>query len=263
MKDKLSVLISSCDKFSDLWDENINAYRKFWVNNPCETYLVTDKSTSWSKEGVNVVVNEGQNDFPLRIRFALDSVKTKYVLVTLDDYFLIDSVKNDKLEYFINRMEEENIQYLSLYNRRVTKKSQYKPLDELLQIDLNQKYAINLYPAIWEVEFLKKTVKENLSPWLYEVSLTKTALEENANCKASLAGTFDILDVVRKGKVLHKAQKYFKKNNIDIGDRPSISYATEFKLWIMDMISWYMPKSLFRFVKGIAKKLGMTFFSED
>lgn len=263
MQNKLSVVISSCDKFSDLWDENIKAYRKFWLQNPCATYLVTDAKKDWEADGVQLVVAEGENDFPLRIKYALNCVDTKYVLVTLDDYFLIDPVDNDKIEYLLQRMENEHIQYLSLYNRRVTKPKQYLPLEKLNRIDLTKKYAITLYPAIWEVEFLKKTIQDDLSPWLYEVSLTKTAVQENANCQSSLAGTYNILDVVRKGKVLHKAQRYFKRHQIDIGSRPSISYATEAKLFILDVVSWYMPRKLFKAVKSTARKCGMTFYSED
>lgn len=107
MASNLSVLISSCDKFSDLWNENINAYRKHWKNNKCETFLVTDKNTSWIKKGITLVVAEGQNDFPLRIKYALNQIKTQYVLVTLDDYFLIDDVSNNKLSYLVKRMENE------------------------------------------------------------------------------------------------------------------------------------------------------------
>lgn len=263
MKNKLSVLISSCDKFSDLWDENIKAYRKYWMHNACSTYLVTDNATSWAASDVQVVVAAGQNDFPLRIKYALASITTPYVLLTLDDYFLIDPVESDKIAYLLERMEREHIQYMSLYNRRVTRKSQYRPLDELYPIDLEKKYAITLYPAIWDVDFLKKTIREDLSPWQYEVSLTQSAIREHANCQASLAGTFNILDVVRKGKVLHKAQRYFRKHGIDIGDRPSISYWTEMKLWLFDIISWYTPRKLFLFIKHVARKCGMKFFSED
>lgn len=50
---------------------------------------------------------------------------------------------------------------------------------------------------------------------------------------------------------------------IDIGDRPSISYWTEMKLWLLDIISWYTPKKLFVFLKRVARKCGMKFFSED
>ncbi len=263
MQDKLSVLISSCDKFSDLWDENIRAYQKYWVDNPCDTYLVTDRKTKWSAPNVNVIFSEGQDDFPLRIKFALDSITTPYVLLTLDDYFLIEPVENKKLVYLLERMQKEHIQYLSLYNRRVTKKHQYQLLEKLITIDLQKKYALTLYPAIWEVEFLKKTIQDNLNPWLYEVSLTQTAVKENANCQASLAGVYNILDVVRKGKVLHKAQRYFKKHGIDIGSRPSISYGTEIKLFLLDAISWYTPRKILIGIKRIARNCGMKFYSED
>ena len=263
MQNKLSVLISSCDKFSDLWDENIKAYRKYWKENPCDTYLVTDKASTWNKPGIRLIAAEGQNDFPLRIKYALESITTPYVLVTLDDYFLIEPVENEKISYLLERMEKENIHYLSLYNRRVTREHQYHPLEKLFPIDLQKKYALTLYPAIWDIAFLKSTIQDDLSPWLYEASLIQSAIREGANCQASLAGTFNILDVVRKGKVLHKAQRYFKKHGIDIGSRPSISYATEVKLWGLDVISWYAPRKLFKAAKSVARKCGMTFYSED
>lgn len=263
MQNDLSILISSCNKFSDLWDENIRAYQKYWVDNPYDTFLVTDRNTEWVAPNVSVLVAEGQDNFPLRIKYALDVIATPYVLVTLDDYFLIDAVENKKIEYLLNEMKKENIQYLSLYNRRVTKKRQYQSLEKLITIDLKKKYALTLYPAIWDVNFLKKTIQDDLSPWSYEVSLTQIAIRENANCQASLAGVYNILDVVRKGKVLHKAQKYFKENGIDIGSRQSISYATEMKLWVLDVISWYMPRKVFKAMKCIARKCGMTFYSDD
>ena len=263
MNKNLSVLISSCDKFSDLWDENVSLYHKYWKNNTCHTILVTDNETKWSARDIEVVVARGENDFPMRIRYALDFITTPYVLLTLDDYFLIDSVSNRKINYLVDRMQRENIQYLSLYNRRITKKRQYKSVTELFPIDMTRKYAITLYPAIWEVDFLKNAIKTDMSPWLFEPLLTKTAIKMGANCQASLAGVYNILDVVRKGKLLHKAKKYFKKNGISIGDRPVIYYRTEIKLFLMDVISWYMPRKMFKVVKTVARKCGMTFYSED
>lgn len=263
VNERLSVLISSCDKFSDLWDENIRLYQKNWKENNCRTILVTDAKRDWQSTQAELISVDGENSFPLRIRHALDSITTPYVLVTLDDYFLIDPVDTQKIEYLLDRMQQERIQYLSLYNRRVTNKKKYLPVEKLLPIDLQKKYAVTLYPAIWEVAFLKKTIREDLSPWLYEVSLTQTAIAEKANCQASFAGTFNILDVVRKGKVLHKAKRYFKRNGIDIGNRPVISYWAELKLWVLDMISWYTPRKLFKAGKKVAKKLGFKFFSED
>ena len=263
VNERLSVLISSCDKFSDLWAENTRLYQKHWKENSCRTFLVTDSKRQWDSEQIELVPVDGEKSFPLRIRRALECVTTPYVLVTLDDYFLIDPVENRKIEYLLDRMQQERIQSLSLYNRRVTNEKKYLPLEQLRAIDLHKKYAVTLYPAIWEVAFLKETIRADMSPWLYEVSLTKSAIEADAKCMESLSGVFNILDVVRKGKVLHKAKTYFKKHGIDIGNRPTISYFTEMKLWVFDIVSWYAPRKLFRAGKKMARKMGFEFFSED
>nr|APZ79456.1 cpsK [Streptococcus suis] len=262
MNENFSVLISSCDKFSDLWKEHIRLYRENWQGKVVKTYLVTDKETSQTFEDVEIIVAPAECDFPMRIKHALQYIETPFVLLTLDDYFTINSIKSDNLNYLSNRAEKESIDFLMLYDRRKDDSNKYKELNILEQIDLSKKYAVTLYPAIWNKEFLSKTIKEDLSPWLYEVSLTKTAIEERAKCFYSPSGTFRILDVVRKGKVLHKADRYFKKNGINIGDRPLIGGVTEIKLAIIDRLNWYAPKWFVSLLKNVGRKFGMEFYSD-
>ena len=263
MGENVSVLISTCDKFSDLWDTHIALYKKNWNGPLWKTYLVTDKPTEKHYDGVEIIVADGDLDFPMRIRYALDRIDTDYVLVTLDDYFLIEKAKVEGLAYLAEQAEKEAIDYLMLYDRRKTNPKRYTPIDKLEPIDLARKYAVTLYPAIWNKRFLFNSVKSDMNPWYYEPSLTYYARENGANCQFSHSGTFVILDVVRKGKVLHKANRYLKKNGIDIGDRPLAKRSTEMKLAIMDFIDWHMPRWFFRMTKSIAKKFGMKFYSED
>lgn len=263
LKENLAVLISSCDKFSDLWKEHIRLYRNNWQGEKIKTYLVTDKETEQFFEDVQIIVAPSDFNFPMRIKYALQYIDAPYILLTLDDYFIINTIKRDELLYLSNRAETENIDYLMLYDRRRDNPYKFSTLDVLEEIGLKKKYAVTLYPAIWNKEFLAKTVKDDLSPWLYEVSLTKSALEAVAVCRFSPAGAFRILDVVRKGKVLHKANRYFKKHGISIGDRPIISRITEWKLAGMDIIDWYAPRWFVKLSKKVAQKMGMQFFSED
>lgn len=263
MSGSACVLISTCDKFSDLWDEHIALLKKNWVGNPWQIYMVTDRPTNKHYDGVEIITADENLDFPMRIKYAWNFIVADYVLLTLDDYFLIENVYSDKLNYLVKRAENENIDYLLLYDRRKVNPKKYEAVESLTPIDLNQKYAVNLYPAIWKKDFLKNSVNGDLSPWLYEPTLTEYARKNKAKCFFNHSGSFVILDVVRKGKVLHKAQKYFKKNGIDIGRRPTISYFTEFKLAFMDAVSWYAPKWFFRIIKKTAKACGMKFYSED
>lgn len=259
----VAILISTCDKFSDLWDEHIALLKKNWKGEMWDVFLVTDKQTSRSYEGVKIISAGEDKDFPMRIKFAVAQIDSAYILLTLDDYFVIDEVHSNRLQELVERSIKDNISYLKLYDRRKTNPKKYEPLQNLVSIDLNKKYAITLYPAIWERNFLYESVQKDMTPWLYEPSLTKYARDKHAICMFSHSGVFNILDVVRKGKVLHKADRYFKKNEIDIGNRPIIGWKTEVKLAVMDWISWYTPRKLFVFGKNILRKMGKNFYSED
>lgn len=261
--DNIALVISTCDKFSDLWDTHIALYKKNWDGPFWKTYMVTDKPTDKSYDGVEIIVAGENLDFPMRLKYALGKIDKDYVLVTLDDYFLIEKTDALKLNYLAERAEKEKIDYLMLYERRKTNPKNFTSLDRLEPIDLTEKYAVTLYPAIWSKQFLYNSVKADMNPWYYEPSLTNYAKDVGANCKFSHTGTFVILDVVRKGKVLHKANRYFKKHGISIGKRPLISRVTEIKLDIMDYISWYMPRKMFIAGKKVLAKFGITFYSED
>ena len=259
----VSLLISTCDKFCDLWDEHIVLLRNHWIGEIWKVYLVTDKQTDRKYEGIDIIVAGEDKDFPMRIKYAAELIDSDFILLTLDDYFIINDIHEEKLHLLVDRANNEHFDYLKLYDRRMTDPRKYEAVDVLYKIDLSRKYAITLYPAIWNRMFLINSVSGDMTAWKYEPSLTDYARDLNANCMFSHAGLFDILDVVRKGKVLSKANKYFKKHGIDIGDRPLIKRSTEIKLAVMDYISWYTPRCVFVAGKRVLKMFGKTFYSED
>lgn len=260
---KLCLLIISCDKYSDLWDEYFKLLNKNWKGEKIDTYLVTDKPTNKKYKNVTTIVIGNNNDFAMRIKNAVKQIKSRYFLLTLDDYFIINNIYSDRLLYLTEKADKDNISYLQLYDRRKTNPRKYRPIEEIETIDLRKKYAVTLYPAIWEKSFLENSIQKNITAWEYEPSLTKYAEKTNSKCAFSHSGSFDILDVVRKGKVLNKANKYFKENNINIGDRQLISRKTEIYLMIRDWLSWHTPRKIIIIEKKILKKFGVRFYSED
>ena len=57
-------------------------------------------------------------------------------------------------------------------------------------------------------------------------------------------------------------QRYFKKNKIDIGERPVIEWRYEIKQSIADFIWWHMPRWVYSLTRRIAEKCGMKFYSK-
>lgn len=255
-----AIIISTCEKFSDLWEENIRHFKQHWKGNLPRIILVSDAATGRKIPDVEIVWFAA--NMPFRIKQALSIVDCAYVLVTLDDYFLIQDTQEKDISRLVEACERDSIHYLQLYHRRKSKVNDKKPLLSFETIDLDVNYAVSLYPAIWNKKFLDFCIKEDMSPWEFEPKLTRFAREYHANCAFSKKCCFYILDVVRKGRVLHKAQRYFKKTKVNIGNRPIIGYGTEIRLKLADAVSAYLPKQVYNFGKVIARKMGYKFFSD-
>ena len=124
-------------------------------------------------------------------------------------------------------------------------------------------YIVSLYAGIWRKDFMEKTLTKTLNAWQYEVALTNMARQLNARCADSRRGEFPILDVIRKGKVLTKARKYFDGNPIYKGDREDMRVKDE---WMLEFRTWlreWLPKPLFNLSKAIMRRRGYTFFSDN
>ena len=255
----LAIIISSCNKYSGLWEQNVKHIRKNWIGNIPDIYIVTDFESNIMIEGVQILFFDG--NLPQRINKAISIINNNYFLITLDDYFLIGKTFSQDFDYLVDYCRNENCHYLQLYDRRRRKKRN-TTIDQIRNIDLKEDYAVCLYPAIWEKNFFAFCSSYNCSPWEFEPKLTNLAIKYKANCKYEMKKCFEILDVIRKGKILHKAKRYIRHNNIDIGSWKVVPIFTEIKLFFADRISWYAPKFLYNFLKKIARKFGMKFYSD-
>ena len=106
-------------------------------------------------------------------------------------------------------MDAEWIAYLRLFTDPNSHKK-FKDYKGLYEIPLDVNYAVNLYQGIWRRDFIEKTLGDSQTIWKYEVSLTPTARQIEARCVLSKGKDFEILDVIRKGKLLHKANRWLK-----------------------------------------------------
>lgn len=262
LDDKLTLVIFSCEKFSDLWDGQVRQLEKFWPQRTIETYIVTDEKTEKKYESVKIICAGKGSEFSERVRKAVEHSKTEYVFVTLDDYFLIKNVENKRIEELIEIMDNEKIDYMRLYLRyKKSNKGQLKDYAGIHMVDPSYRYSVNLYPGIWRKSFLEKTIKEERNPWQFEVALPQLAVENHAVCAMSKRNEYVFLDVVRKGKILNKANRYFKKYDVYHGERQVHSRIYEIRLGVKTLTSRYLPTWLVKRIKKIMQKLGYEFYS--
>lgn len=265
LKNKMTMLILSCNKFSDLWDGHVKQLEENWNERNIKTYIVTDEPTDQKFPNVEIIVAEGQPEWSDRLKYALSLVDTEYVFVTLDDYFLIKKVNSQRINELVSMMDAENIDYVRLFpHPKGATKEKLKNYSQVSWINTDETYSVNLYSGIWKKNFLEKTTVESRSAWLYEVRLARIARECKARCVVSHSADFKILDVVRKGKLLHKAANYFKKHpGIYSGSREVNSWSYEIKLGIRTFGVRHAPKFIVNAARNFMIKRGHHYFSQD
>ena len=222
MDNNFSIIISTCDKFSDLWDAHVQLLNQNWADRNVETFLLTDKPTDRKFKNITVVAAGEGTEITERLQTVMPMIKTEYVLFTLDDYFLTE-ISTEAIKEDISIMEKQRIDYLRLFvmTRKSLKNRKAKEVEPgIFVLDNNAgDYIVSLYAGIWKKNFMEKTLKKKMNAWQYEVALTQMARELSARCADSRRGEFPILDVIRKGKVLTKAEKYFQSNPVYKGNR--------------------------------------------
>lgn len=261
LKDKLTMVISSCEAYSDLWDNHILLLNENWKDRDIKTVIVTDKVHESNYQDIEIFPAGDLLEMPQRLKKYIKTCDTEYILITLDDYYVDKQIDTKKIQRAIDIMETKKLDYFRFWPYPHERKK-IDDIEKAYWIELNGNYKVNLYPAIWRKEFLEDTIKDSLSAWEYEVSLTSIAKSLGANCAYSVNNEFHIVDVIRKGELLHPAKKYLDSKGLKL-DRKLISRKQEIKLDIMYYAKEVVPKPILRVIKKIMVKMGHKFISED
>lgn len=271
---ELTIGIFTCDAYKDLWEANVNLLLKNFPNlDGIHIIFVTDKEPSLipkNMQNYRIIWNENQSDFLSKLSTFLNCCPTDYFLFLLDDYFFTKRISAKTMEFLFSFVKEFKINYLKLNIKsrlRLAKHFFYKE-KEFAFLKTNKAYAIDLYPSIWNKKFVEKTIEiwpfNERTIWDYEGKIYKLANIINlSSCYCYCEKDFYFEDVVRKGKILRKADRVLrKKYNCDLTRGRKVMSRTEYALdKIVPFLSRLMPEKLKKKIKSKQEKKGRHFYS--
>ena len=184
MKKEISVLIPTTDHYSDAW-EGLDLSWEILSGLDLDIFVVSDneKFKHNYKNFIPLSINKPdytKYDFSNKIIYALDKIKTKYVLLMCDDMWPERSIK-DIMPKFIDFMDNEQADCLRIhenlhwweYNFEST--NRFIEGERILKMKQDSVWLLTHNAAIWDVEYLKSIMVPNEDPWNNEVLGTKRA----------------------------------------------------------------------------------------
>ena len=172
MKNELcAVLISSCDKYEDAWFPFFYFLKKNWESCPYPLYLSTE-SKVYVDEKLSVKMlhcRQRNVSWSVRLKNALKSISTEYIIFLLEDFFLTDKVNQNEIERCIGYMEKNrriSVIDFECAEKIPTRESQYPGYVERLPKAM---YFLNCQASIWRRKDLIRFLNPYENPWQFEL----------------------------------------------------------------------------------------------
>ncbi len=184
-KNEMSILLLSCDNYSDLWDDFFNLKEKFWPNCHYKWYIVTE-SKDYHRDSVEVIKCGKELNWSGRFRKAVQFVESPLVGVFLEDYFINATIDNERINGLVDFMIDKKVDFLDLGNvfrHKIDAKGKQYFADHLVIIDKHQRYGLDTAAAIWKKGYLLEKLGEgDYSAWKFEADrVAEAASEEGYN----------------------------------------------------------------------------------
>lgn len=170
----LTIVISSCDDYSDIWSPFFTLLKRYWdpIEYPIVFNTETKKATA---NGLNIRTINSDKDWSWskRLRNVISQIDSQYVLLILDDFFLYDNVEGQKIEHCVSWMSRDrriaNITFFKTGIDGIAKKSH--PGFALKR--RKSLYKVNAVAGIWRKSKLLKYLKDDENAWQFEQNGTE------------------------------------------------------------------------------------------
>lgn len=169
----LSIVVNSCDKYNFLWTPFSELFNQYWDKEIDVPKYILGETQSAKIDGFDFIL-PGKNSWTHNVKFALDSIKTKYVLWINDDYFFVRTLFKDNFECFFYLIDHYNCdKFIIHYPHAELKLNNLLDEYQIYSMSQDSPYTTTLQSSIWNVELFKWCLKENETPWQFELNGTE------------------------------------------------------------------------------------------
>jgi hypothetical protein len=237
---RYAVVIASCDKSKDLWKPLVESYDRFWPDCPMRKYLITNHARP-KIDGVEVVTVGEDRGWSAGLKTAIGRLKEEYVLLYVDDLFLIKQVDTHRLAEVLGWVEQHRPECVRLnsISDNYPVASMPRRTDGRLcgEIAPGSDYRVSTVLSLWKRQTLIEIVREGESAWEFEIHGSLRS-DRYAGFYGTFENIFHVANAVIRGKWRPSAVAKLRQCglHVDTGSRPVMGRR--------DIAYWYMKERI-------------------
>jgi hypothetical protein len=164
----ISLLVVSCDKYSDLWKPFFELFRVQWPNCPYPLFLGTNRKIYPGGYVTSLPIGEDISWASGVLRM-LDRIDAQHVILFLEDFLIRLPVDTSAIERYVEIAVKENVGCLRLFPYPPPSRHlpDYVDVGSILPGDL---YRVSTQAAIWRVDTLRRLLIPGFTAWDFELT---------------------------------------------------------------------------------------------
>ena len=171
----IALVVSSCDKYADAWYPYFELIKKYWPGHPKKIYLITEGKKFYST-GLDITVSAYDKSLTWSemLYKTLSKIDSKYIIFSLEDFFLLDYVKQERIDECVTWMEENPqiavCRFFSCGYDSLIPTDTYKDF-RIAGKDIS--FRLETQFALWNRETLMSFIDLSENPWQFEKNGTE------------------------------------------------------------------------------------------
>lgn len=178
-----TVLLLTCDKNIDIARGAVGLFNRFWVDCPFEKYVMTETVDPKFSGFNSLLINE--NNWSDRVKSALKCIKSDYVLLFLDDFWLEEKVDSRGISELLEILQVHP-EVLNASFSKMPGLSDERIATHYLIRKPNRYCLVNWQAGVWKRMGLMSLLVSGENPWESEIFGTHRALKYKKNVFLSI-----------------------------------------------------------------------------
>lgn len=178
IENEITLLVCTCDAYEDLWYPFFKMLNKYWAGCKLNIILNTETKTyEYEKLNIKSFPQNKSETYGERMIRNLKHIGTKYTLLLLDDFFLRRNVDTEKLEKYLQIMEEDEKIDVIYFTKQILNQSFPSEHEGLEELKKHAMYRLNMQAGLWRTDRLLNLWKPIDNPWKWEIFANYTTFD--------------------------------------------------------------------------------------